>query len=333
MVVAELVLIPRRGRIMSQESGRQTLSDPIVSSECLESGKEIGSESPSLADSDLAGSEQCLRVSVNEMTTYRWSFLEDVLNYEELGIEGIGIWRPKLCECGEELARHVLVDSSLKVTSVSWAGGFTGVNGYSFADAIDDARDAIRLAASLKAECLVVLSGGRNGHIKSQMYRLLVDGLRELGDFAAERGLSLAVKPMHAMFARDWTFLNSLDHTLDVLDCVGHESVKLAFDVYHLWQEPRLLDRIRDIVGRVATVQLSDWREPPRTDNDHCSLGTGEIPLPWIIESFLQNGYEGFFDVQVWSEDLWRCNYFELLNQSLSYLRTVDANLRRHAIA
>ena len=42
------------------------------------------------------------RLSINELTTYRWSFEEDVTRYKAAGIAGIGVWRQKLADFGEE---------------------------------------------------------------------------------------------------------------------------------------------------------------------------------------------------------------------------------------
>jgi len=266
---------------------------------------------------------------MNEMTTYRWSFLEDVLYYREMAIDAMGVWLRKLEDFGEERGIDLLRESGIKVTSVSWGGGFTGANGHSFREAIDEAREAIRLSGQMGADCLVIVSGPRNSHTKKHMRRLLVDGLRRLADQAAENAVKLAVKPMHRLFAREWTFLNTLDQTLDVLEEVDHPAVGMAFDAYHLWQEPRLEDRIAQIVPHVATVQLSDGRETPRSDNDHCQLGTGVVPLQRIIGAFLENGYRGCFDVQIWSHELWRSDYFQMLRDCKTHLLLLGANLRR----
>ncbi len=42
------------------------------------------------------------RLSMNEMTTYRWSFEEDVAHYQSAGITAMGVWRQKLSDYGEE---------------------------------------------------------------------------------------------------------------------------------------------------------------------------------------------------------------------------------------
>ena len=252
---------------------------------------------------------------MNEMTTYRWSLKEDVVGYQDAGIGGIGVWRPKLAEFGEERGIDLIGESGLAVSSVSWAGGFTGSNGHSYDESVDDARDAIRVAGKLNAECVAIVSGSRAGHTVRHARRLLVGALQELGDYAAEHNVCLALQPMHPMFERNWTFLNTLDETLDILNRCNHRYIQLAFDVYHLWQEPRLLERIPEIASQTLTVQLSDWREPPRSENDRSLPGEGEIPLPDIVRAFVEAGYSNYFEIEVWSEEVWNSDYGELLDR------------------
>src|SRR5271163_3357150 len=104
------------------------------------------------------------RLSVNEMTTYRWSFEEDVTHYRAAGIGAIGVWRQKLADFGEERGADLLADSGLVVSNLLWAGGFTGSDGHSFRESLNDAADAVRLAGALRAKALIVYSGGRGGH-------------------------------------------------------------------------------------------------------------------------------------------------------------------------
>ena len=48
-----------------------------------------------------------------------------------------------------------------------------------------------------------------------------------------------------------------------------------------------MIDRIRDIVPHVASVQLSDWREPAVSEYDQHLPGEGEIPLEEIVGAFI----------------------------------------------
>lgn len=254
--------------------------------------------------------------SANGLTTLRWDLLQDVAGCQDAGIHSIGLWRPKVLEFGEERAVELLRDSSLDVSSVSWIGGFTGANGHGFCDSIWDAKQAIRFAGDVGAQSVVVLSGGRGSHTLNHARRLLLEALRELADEAEAADVDLALQPMHPMFAADWTFLSSLDHTIDILAMVGHPRVKLAFDTYQLWQEPDLQTRLPGLVPLLGIVQVSDWREPPRSLQDRLVPGDGIIPLKGIIESLIRGGYRRHFDLQVWSDETWSSDYPQLLRRA-----------------
>ena len=77
-----------------------------------------------------------VRFCMNEMTTYRWSFEEDVQHYSAAGIGGISVWRQKLSDYGEEKGIELLREFRLDVASVLWAGGFTGSDGRSYKESI-----------------------------------------------------------------------------------------------------------------------------------------------------------------------------------------------------
>ena len=256
------------------------------------------------------------RLSVNGLTTIRWDLLQDVYGCRDSDISSVGLWRPKVLEFGEDRAIELLRDSSLDVSSVSWVGGFTGTNGYSFHDSVWDARQAIRFAGEVGAGCVVVASGSRGTHTLNHARRLLLDALRELADDAAEAGVNLALQPMHQMFASDWTFLNTLDETTDILAMADHPQIGLAFDTYHLWQEPDLTARLSELVPLIEVVQVSDWHEPVRSRHDRLVPGDGVIPFEEIFECLIQGGYRGHYDLQVWSDETWGDDYLELLGRA-----------------
>jgi sugar phosphate isomerase/epimerase len=252
------------------------------------------------------------------MTTYHWSLLEDVSGYRAAGIADIGVWRRKLSDFGEERGVELLRDSELSVSSFWSAGGFTGSDGQTFREAVDDALDALRLAAQVKAGCLVVVSGARAGHTVKHARRLLCDALRELGDAAARSGTAIALQPMHRRPVARWSMLDSLDAALDALSVCDHPRVGLVFDVFHLWNEPQLCRRIPDIVPRIKLATISDAYSavPPSLssgDEDRCIPGQGVLPLAEIIAALEHGGYRGTYDVQLTGERCWRSDYAALL--------------------
>lgn len=255
-------------------------------------------------------------LSMNETTTYRWSFEEDVVAYAAAGIPAIGVWRQKLSDFGLAKAIELLSRHQLKVSHLFWAGGFTGSDGRSFRESLEDAREALRTAAELRAQSLVICSGTRAGHTFNHARRLVKDALVELSSISAALGVWLAVEPMHPGCAAHCTFLTNLDDTLTLLDAVASPQVKLVFDTYHLGQDPAVVARLPQIVPRVALVQLGDARQPPIGEQNRCPLGEGMIPLKEIVGALSAAGYNGYYDVELLGEELETSDYTSLLKHA-----------------
>ncbi len=252
------------------------------------------------------------RLSVNQLTTLAWDLDDEAIAYHKEGFRALGLWRPKLSQFGEERTAELFRELGISVSSLSWAGGFTGSNGWSFLDSLDDARAAIKAAAMVGAECLNVVSGPRSGHTDRHARRLITQALTILAPEAAEAGVTLALQPMHPDFARSWTFVRSLDETLEIIGNAD-QSIKIAFDVYHLWNERRLISRIHELAQKVAVVQLCDAWHGHR--GGRRMLGDGEIPLSAIVQAFDEAGYAGYYELTTWSRLLWRQDYCELLRE------------------
>lgn len=261
------------------------------------------------------------RVSFSEATTYHWSLLEDVAGLQSAGVQGIGVWRRKLADFGEERGIELLRESHLSVSSFSSAGGFTGSDGQTFREAVDDALDALHSAVEMRAGCLVVVSGGRAGHTFNHASRLLRDALCELADAAAPHGVQIALQFMHRQPVERWSFLNSLDAAMEMLVKCNHSHVGLVFDLFHVWRESDLCRRIPDIVPRIKLVALTDARMPADSDDDRCLPGEGELPLASIISGLETNGYRGAYEVQLISERCRESDYQSLLANCRTALR------------
>ncbi len=255
-------------------------------------------------------------LSMNETTTFRWSFEEDVVRYAAEGIPALGVWRQKLSDCGPLKGRKLLDQHRMKVSHLLWAGGFTGSDGRSFRESLEDAQEALRTAAALGAGALVVYSGARSGHTHSHARRLLFEALKQLAPVAEELEVDVALEPMHPGCAADWTFLTSLDDVMSVIEKAGSPRVKLVFDTYHLGHEENLVERIAGIVSHVALVQLGDAREPPDGEQNRCRLGEGRLPLREIVSAFKTAGYDGYYDVELLGEELESADYHALLEHA-----------------
>lgn len=255
------------------------------------------------------------RMSLNQLTTFRWTLEEDLTAYLQYGIPAVSISWKKLCESGIQRGIRKIQRSGLMVNNLSWVGGFTGQHGYSLPEAIAEAKRAIRIAGRLKAETVTVVTGPQNRHIDSHASRLVTDALRELGALAAIYDVKLALQPMHSVYLRDWTFLRSLGESMEILDRVALPSVGLALGSYHLIEDPDLFQMLPEIAEQIALVVLADRDVDPNHGNDQKLPGEGSLPIRKLVASLESYGYAGWYQTEVWSQDLWKIDHHDLMKR------------------
>lgn len=256
-------------------------------------------------------------LSMNQMTTYRWSFQEDVQHYAATGFGAIGVWRQKLSDFGEEKGAELIREHGLQVSSLAWAGGFTGSDGRSHCDSIEDALDAVRVAAELRAATLLIHTGDRAGHTHNHARRLVKAALAEIAKSASAQGVTLAIEPMHPGCAADWTFVTCLTEALDLVADVGSPALKIALDTYHLCHDGVPAIEHPEVLEQIAIIQLGDAKIPPAGgEQNRCRLGQGSIPLGEIVPRLVRCGYHGFWEIELVGEDVEATDYVELIEQS-----------------
>ena len=245
------------------------------------------------------------RLALHETTTYRWSLEKDARACRAAGITGLGLWRPKLDDFGDEPTAQLLEELNLTPVSLGWTGGFTGSEGCSFQDAMADASATLVQAHEVGARVVLITPGRRGGHTWNHAYRIVCEALDHLGNLAGCLNLHLAVQPALPQFGRDCTFLSTLDRTLDLLDRCNHSRVGLNLDLFHLGHDPLLCTRIPEFVEHIKTVQLCDAPARPASEYDRHAPGDGNLPLTEIVQALESAGYAGFYELQLQSEQIW----------------------------
>lgn len=260
-----------------------------------------------------------VKLAINELTTYRWTFEEDVLAVAKHGFTGIGLWRPKLTEYGVDKAVELLAEHGLEVSSLSWAGGFTGSDGRSYHDSLCDALDAVETARQVGADTVILLAGGRNNHTKNHARRMILSAMEEISEAADAVGISLAVEPVHPGCGEEWSFVNDVRQTLDVIGALSRSNVGLALDTYHLGFDPKILSWLPQVVRHIRIVQLGDGKHLPLGEQNRCLLGDGCVPLREIIQVLCEAGYEGFMEAEVLGEEVEHLPYERVLQHTRAY--------------
>lgn len=232
-----------------------------------------------------------LDVAISQMTTPRWELPEELARLDAAGFAAISLWRPKLSDIGPAAAARMISAAGVGVSSLQWAGGFTGGDGRSFAESIDDAVEAIEVAGMLGAPVLVVHGGCRGGHTRTHAGRLLLQAIEMLLPRARRAGVVLAVKPVHP--AAGGGCLPGLGESLDLVDRFADAGVRLALDLWHFGEDPGLGGLIGRSAAAAAVVQVADRCGPVSPDADRLPAGHGDLPLEGLVADLLDAGYAG----------------------------------------
>jgi sugar phosphate isomerase/epimerase len=256
------------------------------------------------------------RLSLNQWTTRRWSVPEAVDGCLRHGIEAIGLWREEVAEYGLAPSAKLVADSGLRVSSLC-RGGFLTRDGLN----LDDNRRAIDEAAELNAACLVLVVGGLPGVIPGAALprnisrdlpgarARVAEALTVLAPYAADRGIRLALEPLHPMYCGDRAVLSTLKQALDFAEPYPAELVGVCIDTFHVWWDPEVSEQIAraGAGGRIASFQICDYLVPLPADVllGRGMMGDGVIDFPPLHRAVAAAGYTGDIEVEIFNADIW----------------------------
>ncbi|MFD9246872.1 sugar phosphate isomerase/epimerase family protein [Streptomyces sp. NPDC059556] len=257
------------------------------------------------------------RFSVNQMTVKQLSLPDLVAHCVRLGVPGVGLWREPVREYGVEAAAALVRDAGLKVTTLCRGGFFTS-DGWEAEN-----RAAIDEAVALGTDTVVLVSGGLTPafpDLPSARARI-TEAIGTLAPYAGERGVRLAVEPLHPMYAADRCAVSTLDQALAVAEHFPPERVGVVVDTYHLWWDDRAPAAVEraGASGRIHSFQLADWTTPLPAGvlTGRGQLGTGAIDLRAWTDLTEKAGWTGPVEVEIFNDALWSRDGAEVLEETL----------------
>jgi sugar phosphate isomerase/epimerase len=276
-------------------------------------------------------------LSVNTATLRKQAdFLGIVEACARREVRAIAPWRDQVAAVGLNRAVSAVRDAGLALSGYCRGGMFPADAAHA-GQARDDNRRAVDEAKALGAPCLVLVVGGlpqysRPGSAASRdiaAARGQVEaGLAELLDYARSVAMPLALEPLHPMYAADRACVNTLSHALDLcdrLDPARSGALGVAVDVYHVWWDPELPMQIKRAGReRLLAFHVCDWLVPT-TDllNDRGMMGDGIIEIRRARAAVEQQGFDGFVEVEIFSERWWGAPIGEVIETCIARHRSV----------
>ncbi|GAB2454895.1 sugar phosphate isomerase/epimerase family protein [Streptosporangium sandarakinum] len=262
------------------------------------------------------------RLSLNQWTTRRWSVAEAVEGCVRHGVGAIGLWRQDVAAQGLDETVKLVADAGLRVSSLCRGGFLTSGD----REALDDNRRAIDEAATLGAACLVMVVGGLPGVTPGEpspavdrdlagARERVAGALAELVPYAAERGVRLALEPLHPMYCADRAVLSTLGQALDLAEPYPAERVGVVVDTFHVWWDPQVLAQIARAGDRIASYQVCDHLHPLPADVllGRGVMGDGVIDFAPLTRAVAEAGYTGDIEVEIFNADVWAADPDEVL--------------------
>ncbi|WP_051833902.1 sugar phosphate isomerase/epimerase family protein [Streptomyces sp. NRRL S-646] len=256
------------------------------------------------------------------MTVKQLSMPELVDACLELGVPGVGLWREPVQSHGVEETAKLVRDAGLAVTTLCRGGFFTAIDPAERAAALDDNRRAIDEAATLGTDTLVLVSGGLPAGSKDLhgARERIADALGELGPYAEQYGVRLAIEPLHPMYAADRCVVSTLAQALDLAERFPAHQVGVTVDTYHIWWDDNAPAQIAraGAGGRIHTFQLADWTTPLPEGvlTGRGQIGDGSIDMREWKGYVEAAGYTGPIEVELFNDVLWARDGREVLAET-----------------
>ena len=257
-------------------------------------------------------------LSLNTATVGKqWNLRQMIEACARHEVRGISPWRDKLAELGVDEAARLIRQHELTVTGLCRGGMFPAADAAGRRAALDDNRRAVDDAATLGAQCLVLVVGGIVPGSKdlAGARQMVFDGIAELLDYARGK-VPLAIEPLHPMYCADRACVNTIDQALDICDALEplgegeapSGAIGVAVDAYHVWWDPNLARAISRIGReRLLGYHICDWLVPTKDLLlDRGMMGDGVIDLKALRAMVETQGYRGLHECEIFSNHWWQ---------------------------
>jgi sugar phosphate isomerase/epimerase len=246
------------------------------------------------------------KFSVCQLAMPNTTMAEDIRLCADLGIKCIGLDENKMVPGGDSGLRDELLrlgvaagicsPATLSLLPSPVQGGSPDPE-----LRVQSICESISRFAPFCPDTVFVLTGPLGRYDERTGRKIVVDGLREAVKTADQCGVPLSVEPMRTSHHDKLSFIHSLPDMLSLIDDVG-DTLKITYDVWHLWDSEDVLPLTRKHGSAIAGVQISDYRQPTRVDEDRLLPGHGVIDLPRMFGTLEAGGYSGWYDLEVFSD-------------------------------
>lgn len=248
------------------------------------------------------------KLCLHTITTKPWSLQEALDHYAEKKVGGISVWQNAIEELGAIKAGQLLRQYPIEVVSYVRGGFFPGRASDKRQKAIDDNKKLLDEAAAIGAPLLVLVCGADPKLSLLESRQQIQEGIEAILPLAQSLGIKLGIEPLHPMYADTRSAVNTMKQANDLVATIGEKELGVVVDVYHLWWD-EMLEKEIERCGKLNALfafHICDWKVP--TEDlllDRGLMGEGCIDIPKIRSWVEKAGFNGFNEVEIFSNKYW----------------------------
>jgi sugar phosphate isomerase/epimerase len=256
------------------------------------------------------------QLCVHTITTKPWPIEKIAEKFAKAGVKGVTVWRQALQGRDPAKVGDMLRSYGLEVVSLCRGGFFPADTREKRQAAIEDNLRALDEAVALGAPMIVLVCGAEPSQSLGKSRMQIKTGIESILVHAEAYNIKLAIEPLHPMYADTRSAINTLRQANDIAEAIGSINIGVAVDVYHLWWDPELEQQIHRCgeMDKLFAFHICDWKTPTLDIlNDRGLMGEGCININKIRAWVEQTGFEGFNEVEIFSNTYWQHDQDEFL--------------------
>jgi sugar phosphate isomerase/epimerase len=237
------------------------------------------------------------RLSINALSSYRWSFDEDLALWSELGVAWAGLIGAK---CGEDLDGGLarMAAAGIRASTVI-AAGFNLAQPETW----DDTRASLNATLDTVAKhhgWSVYITPGRTTFAPwGEVLEVFAEASAPCVAHAGMAGVRLAFEPSQRP---DVSFINTVR---DGIDASVRTGMGLVVDFGNCWMERDFRETVIAAAPHIALVQVGDtpvtgpMAPGPASGAGRVPFGEGNLPIERMLRDVKDSGYPGPLELEL----------------------------------
>ncbi len=258
------------------------------------------------------------RLCIHTITTRPLDIECAAEKYASFGVRGITVWRNVFATDEPRQAVKKIRRWGLETVSVCRGGFFPSVDKAERERAIADNLSALEESSELEAPMLVLVCGADPRQAPETSREQIMAGIEAVLPSAGKLGVKLAIEPLHPVYADTRSAINTMKQANDVAGYFDSPWLGVAVDVYHVWWDEDLQREIARCGdnNNLFAFHICDWKVPTGDILfDRGLMGEGCIDIRQISGWMEEAGFDGFYEVEIFSEIYWKTDQDEYLNK------------------